>query len=123
MFYVIKDNILYEYGDNINNAWEYPQEAKEISGIDMFYFENNRDKYKIKDGELVDISQTEEYLASVSAKEKAARIEEIKQELNVLDIKCIRAMREGGQDDDGVLFFDKYVAQINALREEMATLA
>lgn len=122
MFYVIKNNILHEYGDNISVAWEYPQEAKEISGIDMFDFERNKDKYEIKDGELVDISQTEEYLASASAKQKAAREEEIKQELAALDIKCIRAMREGGQDEDGVLFLDKYLAQINTLREEMTAL-
>lgn len=122
MFYVIKNNNLYEYGDNVNRAWEYPAEAKELSGADVVTFEENRDKYAISDGLLVDISNTEEYLAAAAAKVKGTRISEIKEELNALDLKCIRALREGGNDEDGVPYIEKFQAEISELRAELSSL-
>lgn len=122
MFYVIKNNNLYEYGDNVNRAWEYPAEAKELSGADVVTFEENRDKYAISDGLLVDISNTETYLNSVAQKAKENRIAEIKTELNALDLKCIRALREGGNDEDGVPYIEKFQAEISELRAELSSL-
>lgn len=122
MFYVIKNNSLYEYGDNVNRAWEYPAEAKELSGVDVITFEENRDKYTISNGSLVDISNTETYLNSVAQKAKENRIAEIKTELNALDLKCIRALREGGNDEDGVPYIEKFQAEISELRAELSSL-
>lgn len=122
MFYVIKDNLLYEYGDNVSAAWNYPHEAKELSGVDMLFYQEHKDQFAIKGGLLVDISGTEDYAALLQEKQKAERISEIKLELDALDVKCIRAIREGGNDEDGVPFLDKYQAEINALREELNTL-
>lgn len=122
MFYVIKNNSLYEYGDNLSRAWEYPSEAKELAGVDVITFEENRDKYTISNGSLVDISNTETYLNSVAQKAKENRIAEIKTELNALDLKCIRALREGGTDDDGVPYLEKFQAEISKLRAELSSL-
>ena len=49
-------------------------------------------------------------------------VAEIKSKLDALDLKCIRAIREGGNDEDGVAFLDKYQQEINTLREELNTL-
>ncbi len=122
MFYVIKNNSLYEYGDNLSRAWEYPSEAKELAGVDVITFEENRDKYTISNGSLVDISNTETYLNSVAQKAKENRIAEIKTELNALDLKCIRALREGGNDEDGVPYIEKFQAEISELRAELSSL-
>lgn len=122
MFYVIKNNSLYEYGDNLSRAWEYPSEAKELAGVDVITFEENRDKYTISNGSLVDISNTKTYLNSVAQKAKENRIAEIKTELNALDLKCIRALREGGNDEDGVPYIEKFQAEISELRAELSSL-
>ena len=55
-------------------------------------------------------------------KQNEAKIAEIKSKLDALDLKCIRAIREGGNDEDGVAFLDKYQQEINTLREELNTL-
>lgn len=122
MFYVIKNGQMYEYADKISSAMNYPEEAKELPGVTMVKYRENQDKYKIENGVLVDISQSEEYLAKVAAAEKEAALQEIQAQLDALDLKCIRAMREGGTDSDGVLFLDKYQAQINELRAEYNSL-
>ena len=122
MFYVVKDNKIFEYGDKITRGWEYPAEAKEIENVSTLFFQENSDRFEIKDGVLTDISQTEAYLAKKSEEQIEERKAEIQKELDALDIKCIRAMREGGNDDNGVPFLDKYLSQINTLREELKNI-
>lgn len=118
MFYVIKDNNVFELGNSVNSAWEYPQEAQELVGVTLEQYNTEPDKYEVIDGKLVDISQTDKYKARILQEQNEERKEEIKKELDALDIKCIRAMREGGSDADGTPFIDKYQAQILTLREE-----
>lgn len=122
MFYVIKDNAVYEYGDNVTKAWNYPEEAKELEGFDMLFYEQHKEQFKVQNGCLEDISGTDEYIIEHQTAQKNKRISEIKTELDALDIKCIRAMREGGNDEDGVPFLEKYQAEINTLREEINSL-
>lgn len=119
MFYVIKDEKLYEYGDRISAGWNCPQEAKELSGITMEEFEANKGKFEIQGGVLADISSTEAYIAASQAEQKEAHIEEIKSQLNALDLKCIRAMREGGSDENGIPYLDIYQQEINTLRTQL----
>ena len=109
MFYVVKDNKLYEWGDVVSNAWNCPAEAKELKGVDLAFFDAHMENFEVQDGVLVDISGTEKFA-------------EIKSKLDALDLKCIRAIREGGNDEDGVAFLDKYQQEINTLREELNTL-
>lgn len=118
MFYVIKDDKLYEYGDNVNSAWDYPEEAQELAGVTLFDYQKNVEQYKVRNGKLANVSQTDEYKAKIAEERK----KEIETELETLDIKCIRAMREGGTDIDGISFLDKYQVQISALREEYNSL-
>lgn len=122
MFYVIKNNKLYEFGDSVNSAWEYPKEAKELAGVSLMEFQLTQEKYRVENGFLVDISQTAEYLAAQDEKAKSERKSEILSELNALDMKCIRAMREGGEDEEGIPFLEKYQAEITALRQEYNSL-
>lgn len=122
MFYVIKNDKLYEYGNNVNRAWEYPSEAKELAGVDVETFEEHRDKYEISGGILTDISSGAEYAAYVEQKTKEKRINEIKTELNELDLKCIRALREGGNDADGIPYLEKFQNEISALRTELNSI-
>ena len=122
MFYVTKDDKIYEYGDKINSAWDFPTLAKEFKNLSMKDYEQKQDRYEIQNGELIDISSTENYLRTVAEKDKAKRISEIKEELSELDLKCIRALREGGNAPDGTPYLDKYQAKINTLREELNSL-
>ena len=122
MFYVIKNDNLYEYGNTVNRAWEFPAEALELPGVSLNEFEEQKDKYVIEHGILKDISSTSAYSLLQNEKEKTARINEIKSELSELDIKSIRAIREGGNDEDGIPFLEKYQNAINQLRIELKNI-
>lgn len=122
MFYVVKDENLYEFADNIEAILDYPELVQEIKGVTMLDYQMNQAKFRVENGKLIDISQTKEYLARQAEENKLARKQEIQLELDALDLKCIRAMREGGTDDDGVPFLDKYQAQIIELRNEYNSL-
>lgn len=122
MFYVVKEDNIFEYGDYINKAWEYPEEAKELSGIDSSYYETNKDRFAIVEGILTDISETDEFKLQVVEKEKTQRREQILEELAALDMKCIRAIREGGSDENGISFLEIYQNRINELRNEYNSL-
>lgn len=122
MFYVIKNSVLYEFADKIENMSYYSDEVQEFKDVSVFDYQTNKDKYKIQNGKLVDISQTEEYLAKVAEEEKLAKKEDIQNKLEELDLKCIRAMREGGVDKDGIPFLEKYQSEIIELREEYNSL-
>lgn len=122
MYYVIKDNSMYEFADRLDAILDYPESVQEIQGITMYEYQMNIDKYRIENGKLVDISQTKEYLAKTAEIDKLTRKQEIQSELESLDLKCIRAMREGGVDENGVAFLDKYQSQIIELRNEYNSL-
>ena len=83
--------------------------------------QNNPDKYKIIDDELVDISDTQEYREILQAKEIERRISEIKAELSELDTKRIRAVCEPSIKDEttGETWLDYYNNQASILREEL----
>lgn len=122
MYYVIKDNSMYEFADRLDAILDYPELVQEFEGITMYEYQMNIDKYSVENGKLVDISQTKEYLAKTAEMDKLARKQEIQSELDSLDLKCIRAIREGGVDEDGVDFLDKYQSQIIELRNEYNSL-
>lgn len=70
MYIKIQNNILTDYAD-----WNF--EGSRFVDIDYNSFVNNRDKYEIKDGEIVDISDTEDYKNKKRLKEIDAELEEI----------------------------------------------
>lgn len=73
MFYVIQDERLIEYGDNITYAWLYPNEAKELEGVSTSEYEQDTTKYIIQDGELVPNPNYEED----KKQKEAERIQEL----------------------------------------------
>lgn len=62
------------------------------------------------------------YAAEQAAKERAARIEEIKEALNELDKKRIRAMCEPSEYAKGVSWLEYYNEQARELRAELQEL-
>lgn len=88
--------------------------------IDLF----NQDKAIIKNDAIVDISNSDEYKAKVIAKSNAAKKAELQDQINALDLKSIRAIREGGIYDEksDQTWLDYYTAQIKFLRDQIANL-
>ena len=64
-----------------------------------------------------------EFEAKKQEKERLKRIEVIKLKLEELDIKTIRALREGGEDKNGKPYLEIYQEEINILRNELKTLS
>ena len=122
MFYVIKNSKLYEFGDNVTSGWDFPNEALELVGVFESDFYSNRDKFVVSDGRIQDISNSTEYIALQEKLAKQKRAQEILKKLETLDLKCIRALREGGVDTEGVPYLEKYQNEIRALREEYSSL-
>lgn len=71
MYIKTENNKLTDYAD-----WEF--EGSRYTDISYNEFVTNRDKFEIKDNEIIDISQTDEYKSK-------KRIEEIESELNTID--------------------------------------
>ena len=86
----------------------------------------NGDKYALLateilvDGEVVDISQTPEYIAEQEAKIKAIQNAELQKQIAELDIKRIRAIAEHSQKDENTTWLDFYTKQIQDLRAEIS---
>lgn len=81
-------------------------------------------EYDITSDGIIDLRESEEYIAKQTKNENAARIAEIKSKLNALDVKRIRAMLEPSVKDEttGETWLEYYNAQVFALREELNQL-
>lgn len=114
MYINIKDNTLIEWAN-----WEF--EGSSYIEIDYDYFCENQDKFNVIDGNLCDISTTNEYLEKKSQEESTERQAQLKIEIEQLDIKRIRAIAEPELKDaeTGETWIEYYTAQISALREEL----
>lgn len=79
---------------------------------------------KVENGEIINISDTKEYKEEIALIEKMQKIDELTESIKVLDLKSLRAIREGGVKDEatGQTWLEYYTAEIKALREEMANL-
>lgn len=62
------------------------------------------------------------YEAEYATKVALQRIEEIKIKLDELDLKSIRALREGGATQEGKAFLNVYQEEIETLRAELQVL-
>ena len=80
---------------------------EEVSG----YFAGT---HQIIDGVLIDISNTPEYIAEQKAKNNAIIKQDILKQLDQLDAKSIRALREGNTER-----IAQYEAQAQDLREQL----
>ena len=70
--------------------------------------------HQIIDGVLTDISQTPEYIAEQKAKNNAIIKQDILKQLSEIDVKSIRALREGNTER-----IAQYEAQAQDLREQL----
>ncbi|MDD3436737.1 MAG: hypothetical protein PHC64_06260 [Candidatus Gastranaerophilales bacterium] len=109
-YHVVQEDALYSstLEDFQTNPTNY--EAEEIETM------------KYHEGNWVDISDTEEYLATITAKENALAIITIQNQIDELDKKRIRAIVEPSIKDEatGQTWLEYYTAQIMALRTEIS---
>ncbi len=80
--------------------------------------------YGLINSELMDISETDEYKLKIKTLENNIKKASLQAQITELDLKSIRALREGGFKDEttGQTWVDFYTNQIQALRNEIATL-
>jgi hypothetical protein len=76
----------------------------------------------VENGELVDISQTPEYLADIEATHKQRQVDKLMAQIDYLDTKRIRAMAEPSLHPDGGTWIDYYTSKIQALRAQAEQL-
>lgn len=112
MFYITQGGQIYS-GDCQNNDRELT--AEEVSII-------KKGKFSIVDSKIVDSTTLPEYQLKLKVSELENKLTKIQKDLDALDLKSIRALREGGKTNDGVLYIDFYQNQINDLRSEYSEL-
>lgn len=78
----------------------------------------------IQNGVLVDISDSDEYKNKINAEKNELKKIELQKQIDILDIKSVRALREGGVKDSttGQTWLDYYTKQIISLREQLNDL-
>lgn len=112
-------------GGNYPYGIEYPQLPETLIEIDeekAFEIDQNITKYKYINGEITDISETEEYKASIISHEKEMTKCKLRLEVEELDIKRIRALAEPELKDaeSGQTWLEFYTEQIQSIRAEIA---
>lgn len=117
MYYRIKDGKIYDYAD-----YKYAEDCLETTITTKAELDSNKENFEIQNKALVDISNTETYLAAKTEKENAARKFEIQTQIDELDKKRIRAIAEPALKDpqNDQTWLEYYTQQIQALRVEMA---
>lgn len=92
---------------------------KDYEFVDIDYETFDVGKYKIINGALVDISNTEEYRKVAEKKAKEIQIEEYKKQLEELDKKRIRALAEPELMDENTTWLEYYNSRIKELRQKI----
>ncbi|MBR6127894.1 hypothetical protein IKQ21_09445 [bacterium] len=112
MFYITQDGQIYS-GDCQNGDRQLT--ADEVTLV-------RSGKYAIIDLRVVDPSEQVGYTQTQRINEINDSIEQTQAELDKWDLKTIRALREGGNMEDGTPYLDYYQSEINALRARMSDL-
>lgn len=81
-------------------------------------------EYDVTADGIIDLRESEEYIAAQAETENAARVSEIKQQLRALDEQRIRALAEPSIKDEetGETWLEYYNAQVLMLRNELNSL-
>lgn len=111
------------YPDNIDYP-DLPANLIEIDDEQAFAIDFNPDGFRYINGEIVDVSETDDYKAKVQAAENIIRKKQLQSEIDVLDIKRIRAIAEPQlkDADSGQTWLEYYTQQIVVLRAQIAGL-
>lgn len=133
-YYGTKNNKDYGfYEENFENALEitdtYWKELLEQqnNGKIIILFENkvvavNENEYELQNGIWKKLSTTERQTRQLTI-QNAVRAEEIRQELELLDQKRIRAIAEPSLKDENTTWLEYYNAEISKLRRELAEIS
>lgn len=115
MYVEIKENKLLSWCEHPYLNYEF---------VDIDYSTFNPEKYEVKEGKLVDISQTQEFKDSQALKEKQAEILKIKSLITELENTQSRAMREMliNPNDFAKNKLEEIDSQISALRQQFLVL-
>jgi hypothetical protein len=110
----------------INGAGQCEQLTKgilsyEVSEEVFNNYHENFNKYVFSEGKII---ENPNYEAEKEQQQKQARMEEIYEELDALDIKRVRAICENEVKDtqSGETWLEYYNNQVTALREELQNL-
>lgn len=110
-YFNLNDNTYNHYCDEIEPSYmvEIPDDGK---------------PYGMVNGEIIDISETDEYKLNIAAKEKESKINELTEQINEIDKKRIRAGFEPAIKDEitGQTYLEYYTAQIIELRNQISSL-
>ena len=79
----------------------------------LFDYEN------VVNGEIVNISDTDEYKAKVLAEQNATANKNLQAQIDILDTKRIRAIAEPSQKDEQTTWLEYYTSQIQELRSQL----
>lgn len=120
MFYTIIDNELKEYSD-IKENLNHPEIAKNLEGVSSKQFVENKDKYEVKKGRIIDISKTDDYQKKATARENLSAQAKLQSQIEELDKKRVRAICEPEIKDEktGQTWLEFYTLQIQDYREQL----
>jgi len=133
-YYGTKNNKDYGfYEENFDGAIELTDKYwadllnEQCNGKIIILFENNviaveETEYELKDGKWVRLSDEESKTRQLTI-QNAVRAEDIKQELEELDKKRIRAVAEPSLKDENTTWLEYYNSRIFELREELAKIS
>lgn len=133
-YYGTKNNKDYGfYETNFPNAIEITDEywiellKEQNNGKTIILYNKNviavdETQYKFTNGIWEKLTE-EEFIAKQLTIQNAIRIEELKQELEALDKKRIRAIAEPSLKDENITWLEYYNSQISQLREELAKIS
>lgn len=112
MYVEIKNNELLSWTQNPYMDYQY---------VDIEYETFNPQDYKIEDGTLINITQSEEYIATQNEKLKQQRKIELTAEIELLDKKRVRAIAEPclKNAESGETWLEFYNNQIRELRTQL----
>lgn len=115
------------FGGNYPKNIDYPDLPANLIEIDdeqAFAIDCNPDGFRYINGEIVDVSETDDYKAKVQAAENIIKKNQLQSEIDVLDIKRIRAIAEPQlkDADSGQTWLEYYTQQIVVLRAQIAGL-
>ena len=112
MFYITQSGQIYS-GDPQNDDRALTEEEAEIV---------RNGHYTVVNNVVVDESTLPGYSQNQQINQINVEIDDIHKQLDALDLKSIRALREGGTREDGTTYLEYYQSQINALREQLSEL-
>lgn len=133
-YYGTKNNKDYGfYENNFQNAIEITDKywkellTEQSGGKIIILFENkvvavNENEYELQNGVWRKLSTAERQTRQLTI-QNAVRAEEIRQELDLLDRKRIRAIAEPSLMDENTTWLEYYNTQISQLREELASIS